>query len=70
MVDSDLLLAEMCCCSCAFLPNETPEDAIGVITSAMENGNYGAYGSETYKDKFFTISKTKKIVTFAGQKAN
>ena len=56
-----------CCCS-AYLVDESPDTAMGIITSAIENGNYGIYGSETYKDNFFTISKTKKIVTFAGQK--
>lgn len=68
LTDSDLLLAEMLCCCTAYLVGESPETATNIITSAIENGDYSSYGSETYKDNFFTISKTKKVVTFAGQK--
>ena len=67
LTGSDLLTGEMFCCCSAYLVDESPDTAMGIITSAIENGNYGIYGSETYKDNFFTISKTKKIVTFAGQ---
>ncbi|MFR5636726.1 MAG: tetratricopeptide repeat protein [Mediterraneibacter faecis] len=70
LTGSDLLTGEMFCCCSAYLVDESPDIAMGIITSAIENGNYGIYGSETYKDNFFTISKTKIIVTFAGQKTN
>lgn len=63
-----ILIGEMFCCS-AYLVDESLNTAMGIIKSAIKNGNYGIYGSETYKDNSFTISKTKKFVTFAGQRA-
>lgn len=68
LTSSDAMYADMWCTCAGYWVNGDTVKMGDVITSAMESSGGGMYGSAQQNGMLFNVSKTKKIITFGGQK--
>lgn len=67
-VDENLLTAEWYCSVAGFVPDSN-YDSVGDILTSVTNGSENSlYASAKFGDSNYTISKSKKVITLAGQR--
>lgn len=68
LADPDTVTAEWHCCMAGMMTDFKMNEISDIIVKMVDSSGGGIYGSTEYKDLFFNISKTKKVITISGKR--